>query len=163
MPTREEDNVSRNARETSAATEGLPLPHDAGMIERVAVAMCNDLGVHAYDSREEDGLLIYAWQREASTARAAIEAMRDHTESMLDAGTRALWPPNDYLPGSAAVAAYRAMIDAALSDAPVEASPLLTAEEGPGRTLNPVQASPPSPVLGEEPCTPSAAARNSAS
>ena len=50
-------------------------------------------------------------------ARAALEAMRERNEAMLDAGTAVLWPHVQQLaPGSTAVAVYEAMIDAALQD-----------------------------------------------
>lgn len=61
------------------------------------------------------------WTFKVSAARAVVEAMRDRSEAMLDAGTAVLWPQAQQLaPGSTAVAVYEAMIDAALSGRHVE-------------------------------------------
>ena len=52
-------------------------------------------------------------------ARAALIAMREPDEGMLDAGTAALWPPGrlkQMLPGEASVTAFTAMIDHILND-----------------------------------------------
>jgi hypothetical protein len=63
------------------------------------------------------------WSNFAGTARAAIDAMREHTEAMLDAGTAALWDAcfgsdPGWLPGSKANEVWQEMIDAALTESP---------------------------------------------
>jgi hypothetical protein len=59
------------------------------LVEEVARAMCADLGVHADDWSEEEGVRTYAWQKEASTARSAILAtlrgVREASEGMREA------------------------------------------------------------------------------
>lgn len=86
------------------------------LIERVAKRMASINCPRSWDEGGPSPMSAAEKDVHRTLARAAIEAMRDHTEAMLDAGTASLWPPNDYLPGSAAVAAYRAMIDAALQE-----------------------------------------------
>jgi hypothetical protein len=54
------------------------------MVEIVARAMCRDLGVNPDDWDEMDDVRVYRWELEASTARAAIEAMARPTEGMIE-------------------------------------------------------------------------------
>ncbi len=51
---------------------------DEALVERVARAMCADLGLHADDWEASDvGAKVYVWHREMSTARAAIAALKN--------------------------------------------------------------------------------------
>lgn len=96
------------------------------MIKRVARAMCVPLGINPDDWHETDGVRVYAWELEIDQARAAIEAMREPTDSMGMAGAFAIFEaeradreianrtgeyPN--IP-SAPWEAWKSMIDAAL-------------------------------------------------
>lgn len=69
----------------------------AGMVERVARAIANSDGMHPE-----------AWRPFEVNARAAIEAMREPTEGMIDAGFGYTGYPEE---------AYKEMIDAALKEA----------------------------------------------
>ena len=83
----------------------------AEMVERVAKALMREM------LGDERG-----WQGWADEARAVIEALREPTEEMMVAAAEALERPRVHVGhrGSDAVAgavdAYRAMIDAALSE-----------------------------------------------
>jgi len=96
------------------------------MVERVAAAIDGVLGGDHESLSMEMGFGSRAaeWRAQAMTeaARAAIAAMRERNEPMLDAGTAVLWPPGKpvHLPGTTAVAVYEAMIDAALAQPPIE-------------------------------------------
>lgn len=78
------------------------------MIERVAKAICKDI-----DQTEDD------WQFMLTTAKAAIEAMREPTEAMKHAvnehGDEIHYSYNCQVYGGVAEG-YKAMIDAALKD-----------------------------------------------
>jgi len=77
------------------------------MVERVARAIANNLGPLG-------DLRYYMSDEEAmSAARAAIEAMREPTDAMWDAGP-VINDPNDYGPQDV----WDAMINAALADPP---------------------------------------------
>jgi hypothetical protein len=78
---------------------------ESEMIERVARALCRH--------REPD-----CWRTHMIDARDAIEAMREPTEEMCEAGSEALdtYDPADHSPGPGNLRiGYIAMIDAALS------------------------------------------------
>lgn len=106
------DEISPDRTMDECGAEGDPLPPVAEMIERVASAINHADGFDAqpWDERPQNWQAAYR-----RMAGAAIEAMRDRNEAMLDAGTAVLWPPLAPMgPGSRAVAVWEAMIDAAL-------------------------------------------------
>lgn len=106
------------------------------MVERVARAMAASRGGEitgpsrhrAADEFGWDGNGTYMckyveshWRKHVHAARAAIEAMREPTPAMIEAGFGRIFVGRiDYKPSSAETTrdAYRAMIDAALSEAP---------------------------------------------
>lgn len=102
------------------------------MIERVARALAEQAAARAmkadraaFEGAFLGGIAEYAeWRHQnyADDARAAIEAMRERNEAMLDAGTAVLLPYAARMvpgPGSTAVAVWTAMIDAALTASPL--------------------------------------------
>jgi len=75
------------------------------MVERVARAICEKSWIAKHSSDESRKAAIDAnWHEFEDIARAAIEAMREPTDAMVDAGMTEL----------PAFQAYRVMIDAAL-------------------------------------------------
>lgn len=93
------------------------------MIERVARALCVANGE---DPDKPSGAFGVWWKSYRDEARAAIEAMREPTESMVSKGTRAVTlaknaahgpEPSAVLKGGT-VLAWQIMIDAALSEKP---------------------------------------------
>lgn len=103
------------------------------MVERVARAMAvadgcgpDDPAYVRYPGGHAFGL---CWRdKYAAKARAAIEAMREPTEAMRHAYPKAAFGG----PFATKEDSYRAMIDAALADAPVEASPRQADDASPG-------------------------------
>lgn len=85
------------------------------LVERVARAMCLDLGIPPDNWSEEDGIRTYAWQKEASTAVAAIEAMREPTNEQQIAGSTEVGDCFGWEQKAAAYA-WQAMINAALEE-----------------------------------------------
>lgn len=87
------------------------------MIERVARAIRRKYNIEIFDRDEEDG-----WEYSLDQARAAIEAMREPTENMLDYGACYEDPQNEYKhnplydEGDLSRDVYKAMIDAALKE-----------------------------------------------
>lgn len=57
------------------------------VVERVARAMCLDMGICPDDwmTDPETWKAVHSWEREVSTARAAIAALREPTREMLNA------------------------------------------------------------------------------
>lgn len=93
------------------------------MIERIGMAIARHLhkdadygldGETAFESRRADFI---------GMARAAIEAMREPTDEMIDAGVRSEWGGTL---GSRVANSYRDMIDAALSQSPSLPTPAAT-------------------------------------
>lgn len=84
------------------------------MIERVARALCR-LDGHPENAKMDGKPL---WQDYVAEARAAIAAMRDPTETMLDGGLRAPNYLEDQASKRGCANIYRAMIDAALAEQP---------------------------------------------
>jgi hypothetical protein len=70
------------------------------LVEQVARAMCADLGVHADDWSEEEGVRTYAWQKEASTARSAILAtlrgVREADDALVNAAVQMMGDEGGY-------------------------------------------------------------------
>jgi hypothetical protein len=88
------------------------------MVERVARAMCLDLGVPPDNwTEDEAGVPVFAWQLEAGTARAAIAAMREPTEAMIEAGEVACGSSYGVGPWECRTS-FTAMIDASLEPSP---------------------------------------------
>jgi hypothetical protein len=73
-----------------------------GMVEIVARAIAGEEGTNYTGDRAEE------WRAYILEAKAAIAAMREPTGAMVDAGASSVWNRD------ALVAAYQAMIDAAL-------------------------------------------------
>jgi len=91
------------------------------MIERVARAMCRNRGLDPDEATSGEGRVFAGggsefivhrrrWAEHSGDARAAIEAMREPTGEMLDAGDAACAGANERV--------WPAMIDAALAEPP---------------------------------------------
>lgn len=88
-----------------------------GMVEKVARAICRSMLQDPdidYEVHHQDGL-VKGWKMYESEAKAAIEAMREPTEPMLDAGVRHHNNDKLYLKESVSCQ-WDAMIDAALGE-----------------------------------------------
>lgn len=84
-----------------------------GMVEKVARAICRSMLQDPdidYEVHHQDGL-VKGWKMYEMEARAAIQAMRDPTGNMVDAGC--FCQPS---PFGDASSVWKAMIDAALSE-----------------------------------------------
>jgi hypothetical protein len=97
------------------------------MVERVARAICKADGRDPDSDFTSGNATFPAWQAYQSRARAAIEAMREPTEAMIEAGGLSdAARPYDGPEGEGCqfypAIAYRAMIDAALAPQPAAAS-----------------------------------------
>jgi hypothetical protein len=77
---------------------------EMGMVERVARALCRESEIYPEDQ----------WERLADWARAALEAMREPTIDMTEAGYEAYRKADQ----PALSTSYKAMIDAALTTSP---------------------------------------------
>lgn len=82
------------------------------MVERVASELAAKVGLSFAALASEDVNGIYGKEHWRGLARAAIAAMRDPTEAMLDQGWAAFSPPLPQIGGQYAM--WTAMIDAAL-------------------------------------------------
>lgn len=94
-----------------------PLPEwkrrDINMMEQVERAVYASLKVEGFSHQDFDLLNTFQKTQVNKMARAAIAAMREPTEEMVDAGTNAGLPGYDYAPPDTT---YRAMIDAVLEE-----------------------------------------------
>jgi hypothetical protein len=104
---REEFEIIRQSPASDCAT------HDgATMIETVARAICRQEHITRYGSEvwrkgELEAKINFYWPRHVKSARAAIEAMREPTETMVSAANRNNHPRD--------IDTWRTMIDAALA------------------------------------------------
>ena len=93
-----------------------------GMIERVARAIYRQQIVHAYDPREVARGVDQDWRLCEAEARAAVGAMREPTETMLNAASDAGIAPDPmnssvtYANGREATEIWHNMIEAALRE-----------------------------------------------
>lgn len=90
------------------------------MIDRIAKVLCADAGEIGNMPTTYHPTVDFVWQHYRVAARAVLEAMRDPTDAMVDAGddqdgSGAEYSGYSTIPASAA-AHYRAMIDAALQE-----------------------------------------------
>ncbi|MGR9130753.1 hypothetical protein [Rhizobium leguminosarum] len=87
------------------------------MIDRVAKALCARVdGNNPTRVLRTSPVVVYEWEMYKDDAVIAIEAMRDPTEAMLQAGAIADDNFSEAAPETASLRIYGAMIDAALKE-----------------------------------------------
>jgi len=79
-------------------------------IEEVARALCVQMGEDPDQKTKYHPKRNFVWEHYIAAARAAIEAMNEPNDAMVDAAAGEFVPPGDFIPG------YRAAIRAALSE-----------------------------------------------